>query len=552
MQALMPFNYLLILFRHRDRMKIFIVAALLVTCTLLYCSSAETIQQARQRRENSLREQATKYHDEIKRQQEKSMAALRYPEKPSFKATNPDDIQAMKAFYTATNGPKWGNNTGWLKGDPCNPFWQGLYCRDGRILQMNIVANGLTGSIPAELAKASALQVIRLYSNEITGKIPPEIFTMQALQTFDVNANQLMGTLPSEISMANLTELVLYQNQLTGQIPSTFNTPMLERIELSSNMLTGQLPPSLSKSPDLKELVVSINSLTGSLPDSYGSFTKLQRLWIFENSFDQPTIPDSWQAMTALQEFQADGLYGKMPSWLGQWTELTILVIINGQLEGGFPSSLCNSNNLISVRVFNNSLTGQIPRCICTYTALQDIEVSDNQFTGPVPDCIGDVTTLEQLFFSRNNFSGEFPQSIGQLTKMTLLDVSSNMMFGTIPNTINNLKDEIAEFAVAYNKFSRIEEGADAFWDRIKNYGCAFYSNPWSCPLPSGIPKACGAVCSQCNSGSQHTDCNSCIQDKSCGWCNEGPNCLEAEGSGPYNIYRCLPADWTSSGSSCP
>lgn len=540
----------------KDKMKEFFVAALIVSCTLLYCSSAETIQQAKQRRENFFREQENRYHIEIKKQQEKSVTALRHSaEKTSFKTSNPNDIQAMKAFYEATDGPKWTNNTGWLKGDPCGtPFWYGLYCFDGRILQMNIVDNGLSGSIPAELAKASALQVIRLYGNLLDGEIAPEIFTMQSLQIFDVSGNTLTGTLPSEISMANLTDLIVYQNQLSGELPSTFNTPKLVRIEMSSNMFTGTLPPSLSKSPDLEEIVVSYNSLSGSLPDSFGSLTKMQRLWIFANNFDEPTIPDSWQSMTALQQFQADGLYGKMPYWLGEWTELTIFIVINGYLKGEFPASLCQSNKLSNLRIFNNSLTGQIPRCICTYSSLQDIEVSDNQFTGPIPDCIGDITNLQSLYFSRNNFTGELPRSVGQLSQLTVFDVSSNMMVGAIPNTINRLKDEIAGFEVCYNKFSTIEDGAEDFFNRIKDYSCAFYSNPWSCPLSPSIPKECGAVCSKCNTGNQHIQCSSCLQDQSCGWCSQGPNCLEGDASGPDSMYRCLSADWTTgnSSSACP
>ena len=471
-------------------------------------------------------------------------------------STNPDDVEALKALYRSTNGSKWNNNTGWLKGDPCgSPFWYGVYCRDGRVLQINLVYNGLSGAIPAELAKASALQVFRGYSNLLQGKIPPEIFDMQSLQIFDVNTNILSGNLPSKISMANLTYLSLYGNNFNGEIPSEWDAPNLQSLELSSNQFTGQLSNSLGQSTSLLEIVVSRNKLTGTLPASYGNMKSLQRLWLFYNYFTNPSIPSSWQGMKSMQDIQADGLYGEFPSWIGQsWPDLRYLVIVQGQLTGEFPESLCDCRELEMLRIFNNSMTGSLPTCLCQLRKLKDIELSDNAFTGPIPYCIGDIPGIESLVISRTNVDGKFPDTIGNLRNLSLVDISSNKMTGSIPNTINNLQ-EIAGFFICYNKFSRVESGLENFFNRIKDYSCAFYSNPWSCPVSSEVPKECQAECSQCNSGNKHDSCSSCIQDTDCGWCNEGPNCLEGSQSGPESIYKCLTSDWSYGGgsdSSCP
>ncbi len=533
---------------------VFVVCVLVV----LGSSNARKItskqrQQAQQLRADKFFDiQEAKLHAKLKHRLDKISTSLRTPVKQA-KKTDPGDIEALQAFYKSTNGDKWTNNTGWMKGDPCaDPVWQGVYCRDGRVLQLNLVANQLSGPLPAALAKATQMQVLRFYTNFLTGSIPTEIFEMKALQVFDVNNNQLTGELPSEISMGNLTDLILYTNKLTGNVPN-INAPMLKNLELSSNSFTGPLPEGLSMSKNLEQLVVSRNMITGKFPSSYGVFSKLQLLWTFYNIFDHPTLPASWAGMTSMQQIQADGLYGVMPDWFSEWKDLQIFVLINGQLTGNFPTSICDSLKLQNLRIFNNSLTGQIPRCICTFKTLSDIEISDNQFTGPMPDCIGNVLSLTSIFFSRNNFSGELPPSIGQLVSLETLDVSENLMTGRIPSTINNLNSEIAEFAVCYNKFSEIDSGLEDFFDRIKNYGCAFYDNPWSCPVSSEVPKECDAVCSKCNTGSQHTDCNSCIGSAGCGWCSQGPNCIEGEATGPDVGYRCVPSQWTyGSSASCP
>ena len=507
-------------------------------------------------REKEIRRQLKLKQDELANSLMKRAHQRMSMEKRLNVTTNPDDIEALKALYQATNGQKWNNNTGWLKGDPCgNPYWYGVYCIGGRVLQINLVYNGLSGKIPAELAKASALQVFRGYSNLLQGAIPPEIFSMQSLQIFDVNTNILSGNLPSKISSANLTSIILYGNNLDGEIPSEWDTPNLQILELSSNQFSGQLPESLTQSLGLVDLVVSRNKLTGGLPASFGDFKNLQRFWLFDNPFSSPSIPSSWQGMKSMQDIQADSLSGEFPSWIGQsWPNLQYLLLIQGHLTGEFPESICDCRELQMFRIFNNSMTGSLPTCLCQLRKLKDIELSDNNFTGEIPYCIGDIPGIENLVISRNNVNGKFPDSIGNLRNLSLLDISSNMMTGTIPNTINNLQ-EIAGFFISYNKFSRVETGLENFFNRIKDYGCGFYSNPWSCPISSEVPKECQAECSQCNSGDKHESCSSCIADTDCGWCNEGPNCLEGSQGGPENIYKCATHDWSYGGGSaqsCP
>lgn len=510
-------------------------------------STEERIELANHRRMQTLEEREVEYHKELHQRQEKMVAAMRRPEGAYRDTpTNQDDKAAIVALYQSTNGPKWANNTGWMKGDPCTyPYWFGIYCLNGRVLEINLVYNQLSGPLPSALERASALQVIRLYSNMITGEIPPGLFTLKSLQVLDVNTNQITGTLPSRVDLANLTELILYGNNIKGAFPNTFHAPKLQLLEISSNSLSGNLPEGLSESTGLTQLVVSRNSFTGSLPESYGQLVKLQRLWTFYNNFERPTIPDSYQQLVNLVEVQADGLSGEMPEWIGSsWSKIKYLILINGWLSGSFPESLCNCKDMISLRLFNNSLKGELPDCICEMQKMTDIEVSDNQFTGSIPDNFQGCKNLETLFLSRNNFTGTFPKTLGGLVNLTVIDVSNNGLYGTIPNTINDLKDVIANFAICYNMFSDVESGVDDFFKRIVDYTCLFYNNPWSCPMSTTVPKECTASCSSCNVQAQHQSCSVCVQSSGCGWCQKGQNCLEGSNQGPDTYYKCMPEDW--------
>ena len=535
-------------------LKTFLLVCLAILFQQIYSYPQHVIDEAINRRDQWWQSQ------EDKRLQAKKAEAIRIinqpQHKPPLQATASQDKMALEAMYSATNGAQWANNSGWMKGDPCQDYWYGIYCSEsGRVLQINLVYNLLSGSLPVDMARLDQLQVLRLYSNNIGGTMPAGLFSLNSIEIIDVDNNQIGGTLPGTISMANVTTLNLYANNFGGTIPTVWNTPNLQVLSLSSNHFEGPLPTSLSRVTTLEELVVSRNTLTGDFPSEYGQLTNLQQLWLFSNNFDHPRIPESWSQMTKLTSVEIDGLYGDFPDFIGtSWSQVEYLLLVNGYMTGQFPTSLCNLKKVQFLGLYNNSLKGDLPSCICNLPqSLQYFELSDNQITGPIPDCIGNLTGIVNLYFSRNNISGSLPRSIGNLKHMEILDVSNNGIYGTIPSTFANLIGTTVQLGVCYNKLSTIEDGLEQFFDFIKGYSCLLYNNPWSCPLPSFVPKDCQATCSDCNSGSTHASCTACINNSDCGWCNEGGNCLEGSASGPGDYYRCEMSDWSyGSQAHCP
>ena len=470
---------------------------------------------------------------------------------PASRPTTTDsgDKAAMEALYTATNGPTWVNNTGWMKGDPCNPLWHGLYCAGGRILQINLVYNNMTGSLPAKLAEATTLQVARFYSNFLTGPLPQEILQMKSLQILDVNDNEITGPFPGSVIMPNLTDLILYKNQIKGTFPDLTETPMLQTLEISSNIFMGDFP-DISRCTKLQILIASNNNFTGNFPGNMQSLSGLQQFWLFNNQFDKAEIPESWSSLVSLTDVQLSGVSGELPSYIGQvWTNLVHLVMIDGDLTGEFDTGLCSLHQLQDLRLFGNRLSGQLPTCLCDMSSVQTFEMSDNQLTGSIPYCIGSLTELATFYLSRNNLTGTLPESIGSLAKLEIMDLSSNAITGTVPSSYAGLTG-IVGFSLCYNKLYKLEPGLEPLYDRIKGFSCELYNNPWSCPLPTDVPANCQATCSKCNTGSKRTDCSECVADADCGWCNEGPNCLEGSQSGPY-VYVCKSGDWSYGSGTC-
>ena len=179
---------------------------------------------------------------------------------PSGDQTSPaTDRAALAALYNAAGGANWANNTNWLSARPLDE-WHGVTTdSNGRVTELSLYDNQLSGTIPAELGNLSSLTGLNLGYNQLSGTIPSELGNLSSLTGLYLYDNQLSGTIPSELgNLSSLTGLNLGSNQLSGTIPSELgNLSSLIYLNLSSNQLrrndpvrTGQpLQPDISVSP---------------------------------------------------------------------------------------------------------------------------------------------------------------------------------------------------------------------------------------------------------------------------------------------------------------
>lgn len=299
------------------------------------------------------------------------------------------ECEALVAFYNATNGDNWADNTGWLTGAISS--WFGVFIQEGSVSAISMNGNQVGGSLPPEIGDFANMRTLGLQSNQVTGLLPPELG-----------------------NLANLTRLFLDGNQLSGPLPAELgNLTSLTDMGLGSNAFSGPVPPELGNLTTLTYLSLGGNELTGSLPPELGNLTNLTGLFLSSNQLSGP-IPSGWWNLTNLINLSLSGnqLSGSLPPEMGNLTDLTGLFLGNNQFSGSLPVELGNLTNLVNLSLSGNQFSGPLPVELGNLTSLTGLGLTSNAFSGPVPSELGNLANLGSLFLSFNPLEGALPLSL--------------------------------------------------------------------------------------------------------------------------------------------
>ena len=100
-----------------------------------------------------------------------------------------DDRAVLEAFYDATGGSEWRTSTDWKTEAPLRDWYGVTTDADGRVSELHLYRNGLTGSIPPELGSLASLRSLGLGQNDLSGFTPTELTSLGSLNSFDVSGN---------------------------------------------------------------------------------------------------------------------------------------------------------------------------------------------------------------------------------------------------------------------------------------------------------------------------------------------------------------------------
>lgn len=131
-----------------------------------------------------------------------------------------------------------------------------------------------------------SLTNLDLHANGLSGTLPASFYNLVNLQYVFLANNQLQGTVGNGIArLTKLASLNLAFNVLSGSFPAVTGLTGLRGLQLQSNRFTATIPEALGALTGLQQLQLQQNALTGTLPDVWGSFPSLTLLGLFGNLF---------------------------------------------------------------------------------------------------------------------------------------------------------------------------------------------------------------------------------------------------------------------------
>ena len=270
------------------------------------------------------------------------------------------DRAALVALYNATDGPNWTNNTHWLSDRPIGE-WHGVTTdATGRVVELSLRDNQLSGQIPAELGSLASLQSLDLKANRLFGRIPAWLGSLTNLEMLNLSWNRLSGEIPSKLgSLSKLQKLYLGSTWISGGIPAELgNLTNLTELWLGNGLdLTGELPPELSRLTKLEVLDLGRSEMSGPVPAWLGDLTRLRYLWLNGNEFA-----------------------GEVPVELGNLTRLRLLTLDgNSGMLGALPGGLTKITGLYKLRFHDTGLCAPLDESFHAWLR----KISDRQG----PDC---------------------------------------------------------------------------------------------------------------------------------------------------------------------
>lgn len=333
------------------------------------------------------------------------------------------EIDALYSLYNATGGASWTwgytsityenrNLTGmpWnfstLNPNPCQSSpnsWEGIncFCADNETnatCHVTVIALGghnLKGTLPAEIANLSYLEVFEVPVNLITSSLPDSWRQLKNMTVLSLGTNQLQFTVPDWI----------------GELSS------LRLLDMTFNNFTGSLPPSLFELSNIKYLLLSHNNLTGILPSQFSGWNQLENLSLTNNYF-----------------------IGEIPPQICSLPHLQSVEISDNDFSSTIPSCIGNVFALTSLNMNGNQLSGTLPHSITNLTKLQHLNLQLNNLNGSIPQEIGRLSHLRTLVLQFNALTGTIPPQIVNCTELIILDLSRNLLWGTIPEGIRDLR----------------------------------------------------------------------------------------------------------------
>ena len=242
------------------------------------------------------------------------------------------ELLALRAFYDASsNRNDWATNWDFDDNNPC--YWIGITCNDEQssITQIILESKGIIGSLPSELGNLSNLEILNVQYNHLSGPIPSEVAYIERLWVCELGSNyfddcdELHGLL---IAMCGTDDSCM--NPCDSNPCQNDGVCIDNKDTYTCDCSDTDFIDTLCTFPEIELLALR------AFYDASSNRNDWATNWDFDDN-----NPCSWIGITCNDEqssitqikLDSKGIIGKIPSELGNLSNLEILNVQNNQLK---------------------------------------------------------------------------------------------------------------------------------------------------------------------------------------------------------------------------
>lgn len=275
-------------------------------------------------------------------------------------SVNEEGIALLSFKNSITVDPE-GTLSNWNTSDETPCSWNGITCKQQRVVSLSIPKKKLSGFLSPSLGNLSQLRHVNLRNNRLLGGLPYDLFKVEGLQSLVLYGNSFSGVLPFEVG----------------------NLDYLQTLDLSENLFNGSLPSSLIKCKRLRNLDLRQNNFSGALPSEFGkNLVLLEKLDLSHNNFSG-SIPSDLGYLSNLQgtvDLSYNKFNGSIPSSLGNLPEKVYIDLTYNNLKGPIPQNGALINRGPTAFIGNPALCGPPLKNLCSSSDSEANPPSSNPY----------------------------------------------------------------------------------------------------------------------------------------------------------------------------
>lgn len=304
--------------------------------------------------------------------------------------TNPNPEKTiLDALYKATGGRFWKRATNWTEAGAPICHREGIICNggdeDSGVMEIELLDNGLQGTIPAEVYDLPLLKLMG-FTNNAVDIVFDKIGSASELIVLKMSNTQVRSLDGLQNAPGKLTEIHLAGNKLTGSIPtSIFALNSVKNLFLNNNFFSGSISEKISDLTALEQIYLASNKLTGHIPTELGAMQNLANIYLEVNELSG-NLPTQLETLSLLKILNARGqksdkkLSGHLLSFSNN-DKIELLDLSQNDFAGSIPDDFLASvpdDTLLSVDLAFNRIGGTLPVSLKKFSAL-NIDLAENK-----------------------------------------------------------------------------------------------------------------------------------------------------------------------------